>query len=147
MIFLTVIPSEATVGIGTAENNRKFHSELDLSTCGIPQDIWALQWYGTHGHIEHTNGAGNLSIDALPSWANACIEVWNAEQNKPVVVTLDDIKYRADTLLVISDWSVLPDVNLVNQSDWIAYRQQLRTIRSNPTLDAEFPEVPAKIWS
>ena len=147
MTFVTIVVPDSAVGIGTSDHNRKFHSELDLSSCGIPENIWALQWSGSSGHIEYVGDAPNLSIDALPDWANACVNIWNAENSKQAVLSIADIKNTADALLESSDWSVLPDVNLANQADWVAYRQQLRVIRSNPTLDAVFPAVPAKTWA
>jgi len=147
MSYVTIIAPDRSVAVGATEANRVSHSELDFTATGIPADVRALQWNGTAGHIEYVGDAPNTSIDALPAWATACTALWAAEESKPEVVTLANIKNRADALLEISDWSVLPDVALANKSDWVAYRQQLRAIRSSPTLDAVFPETPAKVWS
>jgi hypothetical protein len=72
---LTIVPIDSKVVIdGTA----KF--SLDLSACGIPQDVHALQWYETEGEIE-LNGKPkppNEEIIVLPNWANACVAVWEA---------------------------------------------------------------------
>ena len=46
-----------------------------------------------------------------------------------------------------SDWSVLLDVNLVNKSEFEAYRSQLRNLILNPVEDPIFPEEPQPIWS
>lgn len=50
-----------------------------------------------------------------------------------------------------SDWAALPDVNLVNQQEWIDYRATLRQIvSSNGVLPAgvnEVPQKPQTIWA
>ena len=52
----------------------------DLSTCGLPQNFWALQWEereANKGHIEYNSPLiQNDEISALPSWANACLAKW-----------------------------------------------------------------------
>jgi len=52
----------------------------DLSTCGLPQNFWALQWEereANKGHIEYNlSSIDNDQITALPSWANACLAKW-----------------------------------------------------------------------
>ena len=56
---------------------------LDLSQCGIPNNVWALQWKDTSGWIEFVDNPDgskppNESITVLPNWANACVNVYNA---------------------------------------------------------------------
>ena len=58
------------------------HGGLDLSTCSIPADVWALQWVGTSGEVEYKGQAPNELIDELPSWMAAVEAVWqSAEDN------------------------------------------------------------------
>jgi hypothetical protein len=73
---LTIIPSDSFVSV----DGDSSHRPLDLSTCGIPQDIHALQWYETEGEIEFDGvpKPPNEIITILPDWANACVAVWNA---------------------------------------------------------------------
>ncbi len=53
------------------------YSNLDLSTCGIPDNVWALQWQDTSGWIEDKSSlVDNIPISELPSWADACLVVW-----------------------------------------------------------------------
>jgi len=47
--------------------------KLDLSSCGIPADLHALQWNGSAGHIEFTDLRENEEITELPSWVSACV--------------------------------------------------------------------------
>jgi len=75
---LTIIPSDNCVYVnGVAKNN------LNLSACGIPSDVHALQWYETRGWIEpkHDNDPftpplPNIDITELPVWAENCYQVW-----------------------------------------------------------------------
>jgi len=56
------------------------HGSLDLSTCSIPADVWALQWAGTSGEVEYTGQAPNELIDELPAWATAAEGVWQSAE-------------------------------------------------------------------
>ena len=78
---ITIIPEDGFVGVDAVS---KYHP-LDLSGCGIPSDIHALQWYDTRGWIEFaddndpfTPKPPNEEITELPAWANACVAVWEA---------------------------------------------------------------------
>jgi hypothetical protein len=74
---LTIIPSDSLVGVDGI-----FLSPLDLSTCSIPANIHALQWYDTEGEVEFTNNPDktkpqNEIITEVPVWAEACVQKWN----------------------------------------------------------------------
>jgi hypothetical protein len=74
---LTIIPSDKKIGV-----DNLFFSDLDLSSCAIPTNIHALQWYETEGEIEFVNNSDrtkpqNEIISELPVWANACVTKWN----------------------------------------------------------------------
>jgi hypothetical protein len=73
-----VIQKDGTVGVSNV-----FAQGLDLSQCGLPENFWALQWEErgiNRGHIEYDSPLiDNTEITELPSWANACIAVWQAE--------------------------------------------------------------------
>ena len=56
---------------------------LDLTQCGIPSNVHALQWKDTSGWIEFKDNPDgskppNETITVLPAWANSCVDVWNA---------------------------------------------------------------------
>lgn len=92
---LTIIPSDSFVSVDADGS----HGPLDLSTCGIPADVHALQWYDTRGWIEFrddedpfTPKAPNEDITALPTWAESCVVVWQewtppAPPPEPEVIT------------------------------------------------------------
>jgi len=49
---------------------------LDLSSCNIPTNVWALQWDNDSGHIEYTGTEQNDEITELPAWATAAKALW-----------------------------------------------------------------------
>ncbi len=57
------------------------HGALDLSTCSIPANVWALQWHETSGHIEYQGQGPNTEIDELPNWATAAEAKWQAAED------------------------------------------------------------------
>ena len=76
---LTIIPVDGFVSV----DNVSKYQPLDLSTCGIPTDVHAIQWYDTKGWIEFSDDGDpftpkpqNELIESLPAWANACVKVW-----------------------------------------------------------------------
>jgi hypothetical protein len=74
---LTIVPSDKKIGI-----DNLFFSDLDLSSCAIPTNIHALQWYETEGEIEFVDNPDrtkpqNELISELPVWANACVAKWD----------------------------------------------------------------------
>lgn len=81
MARITIIPSDNFVAVDGVSRP----AALDLSGCGIPADVHALQWYDTRGWIEFnddndpfTPKPPNQEITELPAWANACVAVWEA---------------------------------------------------------------------
>lgn len=74
---LTIIPSDGKVNV-----DNEFFEFLDLSSCNVPENIHALQWYESSGEIEFLNNPDrtkplNEVITSLPDWANACVTVWS----------------------------------------------------------------------
>ena len=145
---LTIITETSSVG-----KNGIFYNNLNLTQCQIPNNVWALQWDGSSGHIEFNTPIANQEITSLPAWASACVTLWDAtdyEEKHPPAPTPEQIivnnKHMAENLLLRSDWSVLPDVPLQNKSEWETYRAALRQIAINPTVDPVWPTEPQVIW-
>ena len=59
----------------------------------------------------------------------------------------DTCKSQAKQLLVATDWSILPDVALINKSDFETYRAELRELVLNPVANPTFPTEPTPVWS
>lgn len=54
------------------------YSNLDLSACGVPDSVWAVQWQDTSGWIEYGSAlVANTPITELPAWVNACLAKWD----------------------------------------------------------------------
>lgn len=76
---------------------------------------------------------------------------WDEIQNTWNILFSDILKQnckdQAKQLIALSDWSVLPDVNIINKSEFEFYRTQLRNLIINPVEDPIFPIEPNPIWS
>lgn len=90
---LTIIPIDKTVYTDLGAIH-----ELDLSSCGIPENIHVLQWnnpvwktasvkaaieqlpYGEgSGWIEYASNDPNQDITELPNWAILCYNKWKEQ--------------------------------------------------------------------
>lgn len=76
---LTIISDDSFVMV----NGDNSHKPLNLSDCGIPEDVHALQWFDNKGWIEFNDSTDpfaskkpNEIIETLPDWALACVDVW-----------------------------------------------------------------------
>lgn len=69
------------------------------------------------------------------------------DQKRLLEFKKQNCKDKAKQLIASSDWSVLPDVNITNKSEYESYRSQLRNLIINPVEDPIFPVEPNPIWS
>ena len=85
---VTIIPID-----GAVYKDSLCYSNLDLSQCGIPDDIHALQWFNTEGWIEFKSDIPNEKITELPQWALNCLDVWQIayDADHPVDPPVDPI--------------------------------------------------------
>ena len=67
----------------TVSKDNVSYDNLDLSSCNIPDNVWALQWYDNNtGSIEYnTADLQNTDITTLPEWATACETVWQTARD------------------------------------------------------------------
>jgi len=66
----------------------------------------------------------------------------------PLPPTAIENEAKAKQKLKDSDWAILPDVNLVNKSEWETYRVALRAIVRNPQEgNINWPTKPGNIWA
>jgi hypothetical protein len=151
---LTIIPVDGSVG-----ENGVFYNNLDLSSCGIPADVHALQWQDTAGWIEYKSAlVQNQDITELPAWANACMAKWT-EANTPVPPqppTAEQNKTTAVDKLQATDWTTIPDVGdstksnpyLSNVQDFVTYRNAVRQYAINPIAgNINWPTLPQEVWT
>jgi hypothetical protein len=154
---LTIVIEDKSVYVDT-----DVFTNLDLSGCGIPDNIHALQWFDVEGWIEYKfNEQPNQTITQLPAWANNCVAVWDvAYQNKinpppPPPPTAEANKQWASELLYQTDWTTIPDVSdptksnpyLGNVDEFITYRNYVRQYAINPVAgNIDWGTVPTAVW-
>jgi len=87
---------------------------------GIQDKLGDLSWLGESYHDQ--------------GWVQVEISSTVTKQTSPAEIAWE----KAKVLLRESDWAVLPDVPMLNESrqEWIKYRAELRNIRSQ----SGFPE-------
>jgi hypothetical protein len=151
---LTIIPIGGSVG-----EDGVFYNDLNLSSCGIPADVHALQWKDTAGWIEYNSPlTENEPITQLPAWANCCMIKWT-EKNTPVPPsppTAEQNKATAVSKLQATDWATIPDVAdptksnpyLANSQDFVVYRNLVRQYAINPVAgNISWPTLPQEVWT
>jgi hypothetical protein len=143
------------------------YSPLDVSS--VPADVHALQFdtninYGWIEYDLQPDGTlkPNENIFELPSWAITCQQEWatadyNAKNPPPPTPeeALFKCKSQAASLLSQTDWTAIPDVAdplksnpyLMNQPEFVAYRNTVRNLAVNPVVDPVWPVVPTEQWS
>lgn len=84
---------------------------------------------------------GDEAFDAEGNQVTYDLDLVTAQAKK------DDCKAKAKALLSQTDWSVLPDVTLTNQQDFVFYRLNLRNLVINPVENPVFEAEPTPIWS
>jgi hypothetical protein len=149
---LTIIPVDGNVtkdGVG--------YINLDLSSCGIPTNVRALQWQETAGWIEFWDQQ-NENITALPSWTDCCLAAWTVANTPvpPSPPTAEENKQTAISLLQQTDWTQLPSVGdpalsnpyLANKNAFDLYRNSVRQYALNPVAgNITWPTSPQEVWT
>jgi hypothetical protein len=149
---LIIIPIDGNVkkdGVG--------YLTLDLSSCGIPSNVRALQWQETAGWIEFWDKQ-NEDITSLPSWTDCCLAVWTVANTPvpPSPPTAEENKQTAISLLQQTDWTQIPSVSdptlsnpyLANKNAFDVYRNSVRQYALNPVAgDIIWPTLPQEVWT
>jgi hypothetical protein len=150
---LTIIVNDKAV-----YKNAEGYSDLDFSTCGIPEDVWAFQWENGEGWIEFKDSRENEQLIGtnFPEWVNKCVERFDEfdyiYKNPPPPTPeqwAESNDFQAKFLLKESDWAALPDTKLQNQAEWDTYRAELRAIMFNPPQEEvlAWPVKPEVVWA
>ena len=153
-MLLTIIPID-----GNVVKDKVGYIGLDLSSCGIPSNVRALQWQETSGWLEFWDQQ-NEDITTLPSWVNCCLNTWQVAYDEahqpPLPPTAEENKDTAMNLLQKTDWTPFSDVGdptksnpyLSNVNEFEAYRSALRKIAVNPVAgDIIWPTKPQEVWT
>jgi hypothetical protein len=151
-MLLTIIPID-----GNVIKDKVGYLNLDLSSCGIPSNIRALQWQETSGWLEFWDKQ-NEDITALPSWVDCCLAAWTVANTPvpPSPPTAEANKENAITLLQGTDWTQIPSVSdpalsnpyLANKNAFDIYRNSVRQYALNPVAgDITWPTPPQEVWT
>ena len=151
-MLLTIIPVD-----GNVKKDGGGYINLDLSSCGIPSNVRALQWQETSGWIEFWDQQ-NENITALPSWVDCCLAAWTVANTPvpPSPPTAEDNKQTAISKLKDTDWTTIPDVSdptksnpyLSNVNNFVTYRNSVRQYALNPVAgDITWPVAPTEVWT
>lgn len=151
---LTIIRSDGAVYVDSV-------AYLSLDMSAVPEEVHALQWFDGSGWVEFVGNVANQDITELPSWANVCVQEWEAADYAqkhpppPTPPTADENKQVAMMLLSQTDWTALPDVAdplksnpyLANANEFNTYRNAVRQIAINPIAgDITWPAIPQEDW-
>lgn len=151
-MLLTIIPVD-----GNVIKDKVGYLNLDLSSCGIPANVRALQWQETTGWLEFWDQQ-NENITELPSWVDCCLAVWTVANTPvpPSPPTAEENKQTAIILLQQSDWTQIPSVSdpalsnpyLANKNAFDIYRNSVRQYALNPVAgDITWPTLPQEVWT
>jgi len=121
-VKLTVVADDSTVLVDGV------HAEIDLTAIAIPNNLHALQWDGSTGHIEYKD-VENEDISSLPSWASDCVTAHVAAIAAMEADTLTPeelVRIERDFRLAETDWWAVSDRTMTAAQS--SYRQALRDI-------------------
>lgn len=148
---LTIIPSDAFCSVDGVGYNG-----VDVSTVAV--NVHAVQWDGVSGWIEFRESDGvkpaNETIDTIDqfqpvidSWSLIDYEHKHPTPPAPVPPTAEENKATAEGKLIATDWSQLPDVNITNRDEFVAYRSIIREYVLNPVAGfIDWPVEPQPVW-
>jgi len=151
-MLLTILPID-----GNVIKDEVGYIDLNLSSCGIPSNIRALQWQETAGWLEFWDQQ-NEDITSLPSWVDCCLAVWTVANTPvpPSPPTAEDNKKTAIGILQQTDWTQIPSVSdpalsnpyLANKNAFDIYRNSVRQYALNPIAgDINWPVAPTEVWT
>jgi hypothetical protein len=114
------------------------------------ESVWPTDFplfYGTCADNIDTNTQGIVKVLTQEQYENARVAEFEAR--------VANVKNKASAILTQTDWTTIPDVAnpeksnpyLTNQNEFVAFRNIIRNIAINPTLDAVFPQTPQEVWS
>jgi len=106
-----------------------------ILSINYPTSEWTLDgnFYNGLTWLSDTPKPTQAELDAL----------WPATQD---TLAKADCKSTAKSKLVVSDWAVLPDVQITNKADFENYRAILRGYVISPVVNPTWPTEPQPIW-
>ena len=133
---LTIIPSDKFIGVGST-GYVGIGSDSDWNW--IADNIHAVQWDGTSGHVEYNDGTSEVGLTTIRDYIQGYID-WDKETER---IALEELKLEEEKdnidfakglrhwrniYLEESDWIVTKsfEEGVAVPSEWKEYRQSLR---------------------
>jgi hypothetical protein len=154
---VVIIPSDNLITVDGFSS-----ANVDLSS--IPADVHAMQWFDSHGWLEFNRDSEgrkppNEDLESLDAYQAVIAECLQHKQNAEALAAIeqagglpdaDSVKKLAQGELTRTDWTQLPDVNLLNKAEFAVYRDWCRKMYLNP-MNPDDPsfvlqESPEPIW-
>lgn len=154
---LVIIPSDNTITVDGFSS-----ANVDLSS--VPAGVHAVQWFDSHGWVEYKQDStgrkpANEDLANIDAYQTVIAECLQHKQNAEALAALeqagglpdaDSVKKLVQAELVRTDWTQLPDVNLLNKAEFAAYRGWCRQMYLSP-MNPDDPsfvlqESPEPIW-
>ena len=150
---LTIIPSDKYIGVGlTAYVGLGSDSDWDW----IADNIHAVQWNGTSGHVEYNDGTPEVGLTTITDY-NRAYRKWQDETDRLTTEQIRIEKEKQESIdwtkslrkwrniyIEDSDWIVAKslEAGVPVPDEWKTYRQSLRDIPDG--LDANTIEAMVK---
>jgi len=109
----------------------------------------AIVFLAPNAEFTITDGVINWINPSVPPVTQAQID--EAKQTLSAKLVFDVCKEQAVNILKLTDWATLSDVTtespkLLNQDEFLAYRQTIRSLVVNPVADPSWPTMPKAQW-
>lgn len=139
---LTVIVPDKTIIV-----DGKGHTGINTDWSWVPDNVHAVQWRDTSGHVEFNDGSSNETIEELGIYELAVTHHQIEDQRIQAEIEKRqyDMEWNRDwprllrrlrsMRLTDSDWTQVTDNSLTDEQreSWRVYRQQLRDLPSTLT--------------
>ncbi len=136
---LTIVTEDKFIGIGTTG-----YSGISTDWSYIPSGVWAVQWDGSAGEVEYTDGRPNVGITSLGIYEPAVTHHENERLRRVAQAAAEqaaldnkdwDVEFRRQRSLRLDecDWTQGNDSPLSSskKTEWATYRQTLRDLPSS----------------
>ena len=150
---LTIIPEDKFIAIGTTA-----YSGISTDWSYIPSGVHAVQWDGSSGEVEYTDGRPNVGITSLGVYEPAITHHENERLRIAAIVAAEqaqladkdwDNEFRRQRRFILEDcdWTQATDSPLSSskKTEWATYRQALRDVPANTsdTKNVSWPTEPS----
>ena len=102
-----------------------------------PGAVWNLKDTTSYSTLDWLD-----TVQSKPTESEVNTEIARLNSDAPFLACSNEAK----RLLALSDWSVLPDVNISNKAEFETYRAAIRAFVITPVASPVFPTEPQPVW-